>query len=181
MESGETASNRDPSETLERWSARKVQPVVIIYVVVVFAVFIALAIFVFHSAAGAKALVIAAVGGVAASVPGVIEKVEYQLTDVGIKQRRFNTKRPGRFDEVFRWDQLSRVVPMKHGLKYFKTVNETNPLRRFWKVHISDRFSGEVHVERKDLERILRAVERQGIAIPGVRRSEPRRSRRTRR
>ncbi len=181
MESGATASNRDASEVLERWSARKVQPTVILYVVVVFAVFIALAVFVFHSATGAKALVIAAAAGVAAAVPGVIEKVEYQLTELGIKKRRLDPRRPGQFDEVFRWDQLSRVVPMNHGFKYFKTVNETNPLRRFWTVHLSDRFSGEVHVEKKDLEPILRAFERQGIAIPGVRGSEPRRSRRTRR
>ncbi len=54
---------------------------------------------------------------------------------------------------------------MKHGFKYVKIMNETNPFRRFWKAHVSDQFSGEIHVDRKDLRRILEIVEQQGIAI----------------
>ena len=69
---------------------------------------------------------------------------------------------------MFAWSELSHVVPVKHGFKYVKTINETNALRRFWKRHISDKFSGEVHVERKDLERILGIVERQRSAAPAA-------------
>jgi hypothetical protein len=137
----------------------------VLYVLAVFAAFIALSVFVFHSPDAVKALVIAAVGGVAATVPGVIEKVEYRLTPSGIDKRPINTKKPRPFQDVFCWDQLSHVVSMQHGFKYYKTMNETNPLRRFWKQHISDAFSGEVHVEKKDLDRVLEIVERQGIAV----------------
>jgi hypothetical protein len=42
-------------------------------------------------------------------------------------------------------------------------MSETNPFRRFWKAHISDRFSGEIHAEKKDLERILGVFERHGV------------------
>ncbi len=175
MESGGETSNHDASEVLERWSARKVRPVVVLYVAGVFAAFIALALFVFHSPQAVKALVIAAVGAIAATVPGVTEKVEYQLTGSGIEKRTINKKRPGQFKGVFRWDQLSRIEPMKHGFKYFKTTNETNQLRRFWNVHLSDRYSGEVHVEKKDLERILDILERCGVVMSSPSREQSRR------
>ena len=165
MVSGATASSRNGSVVLDRWLARKIQPVVVFYVVAVFAAFMAMSHFIFHSPDAVKALAIAAVGVVAATVPGVMGKIEYQLTELGMEKRSLNVKKSGEFEEAFRWDQLSHVVPMRHGFKYFKTMNETNPVRRFWKAHISDQFSGEIHVERNDLERILGTVERRGIAI----------------
>jgi len=160
MASDATASSRGESTVLDRWSSRKVPPVVVIYVVGVFAAFIALSIFVFHSLDAVKALLIAAVGAVFATIPGVMEKVEYRMTEVGIEKRASGKKEPGSFEELFRWDELDRIVPTKHGFKYYKIMNETKPLRRFWKAHVSDRFSGEVHVEKADLERVQEGVRR---------------------
>ena len=165
MVSHATASSRSGSVVLDRWLARKVRPVVVFYVVVVFVAFMAMAHFIFHSPKAVKALLIAAVGVVAATVPGVIEKVEYQLTESGIEKRVMKKKGSGGFADVFRWDELSHIVRMKHGFKYYKTVKEASLLRRFWKTHIIDEFSGEVRVENRDLGRILGIVERRGIAV----------------
>ena len=74
MENGASASNRDTAEVLERWSARKVQPIVVLYLAGVSAACIAAAHFVFHSPEAVKALVVAAVSAMGAAVPGVIEK-----------------------------------------------------------------------------------------------------------
>ncbi len=165
MASDATALSGDASTVLDHWSARKVQPIVMLYVVAVFVVFIALSVFIFHSPEALKALVIAAVGGVAATAPGVLEKVEYRMTGSGIEKRTVNAKKPRPFKDVFRWDELSRVSRMKHGFRYDKTMPEASRLRRFWKKHISDGYSGEIHVERGDLDRVLAIVGRQGIAI----------------
>jgi hypothetical protein len=166
MVSGAAVSNRSGAAVLDRWSARRIQPIVVLYVAAVFAAFMVLAHFVFHSPEAVKALLIAAVGGIAATVPGVIEKVEYQLTDSGLGKRPLKGKKPSQCKDVFRWDELSRVVPTKHGFKYHKTMNETNSIRRFWKAHISDQYSGEVHAEKDDLDRVLGIVERQRDATP---------------
>lgn len=165
MDSGAKASGRDGSTVLDHWSARKMRPIVLLYVVAVFAVFMVLAYVVFHSREAVKALAIAAVGTVAATVPGLIEKVEYRMTESGIDKRALNPKKPREFAEVFRWDELSHVAPMRHGFRYSKTLTEANPLRRFWKAHFSDRYSGEVHIEREDRDRVLAVVERRGIAV----------------
>lgn len=168
MVGGTTATNSVCSEVLENWSAHKVQPVVVLYLVAVFGAFVALAHFVLHSPDAVKALAIALVGAVGATVQGVIDKIEYQITESGIEKRPIRKKKPEQFKSVVRWDELSRIVPMKHGFKYYKTLDETNPFRRFWKLHLSDRFSGEVHVERKDLERILGIVDRLATSRPPV-------------
>ena len=54
------------------------------------------------------------------------------------------------------------MVPLKRGFKFYKPIGETNSLRRFWKTHISDQYSGEVHVEGQDLQRVLALVEMRG-------------------
>jgi hypothetical protein len=159
-----TAHSLDGPAVLHHWSARKVQPIVVLYVVAVFAVFAVVAHFVFHSTEAVKALAIAAFGAVAATVPGVMDRVEYRLTESGMEKRTVR-KAPGPFQEVFRWPELSRVVPTGHGFKYFKATHEPNPLRRFWRRHFSDVCSGEVHVEREDLERVLGLVERRGVPV----------------
>jgi len=161
MLSGATVSDHDGAVVLDRWSARKVRPIILLYVAAVFAAFMVLAHLVFHSQEAVKALAIAAVGAVAATTPGVLERVEYRLTEFGIERRSLKTKNPGPFKDVFRWNELDHIVPMKHGFKYYKTLSEPNPLRRFWKAHISDRYSGEVHAEASDLDRVLGIVERQ--------------------
>jgi hypothetical protein len=161
MSSGQTALDEDEATVLHRWSARKIQPIVLLYVTAIFAGFMALSIFAFHSREAVKALAIGWIGAVAATVPGVIDKVEYRLTEAGLDKRAHHAKKPVPFKDVFRWDQLDRIVPTKHGFKYFKILNETSSLRRFWRMHISDQFSGEVHAEKSDLVRVLGIVERQ--------------------
>lgn len=166
MVSAATASDAREPEVLDLWSARKTPPVVLLYVTVVFAVFTALAIFVLHSRAAVKALAIAWIGAIVATLSGVMEKVEYRLTDAGLDKRAHHTKKPSSFKAVFRWDELAHIVPMKHGFKYYKTLDETSPLRRFWKMHVSDRYSGMVHAEKVDLDRVLGIVERQRALTP---------------
>ena len=159
------ASSSNGLGALDQWSARRIRPIVMLYVVAVFAIFCAVAYFVVHSTEAVKALVVAAVAALGATVPGVMEKIEYRLGASGIEKRTVRTNEPREFESVFRWDELSHVSPMRHGFKYSKTMTETNALRRFWNTHLSDRFSGEVHVEKNDLKRVLEIVERQGVAI----------------
>jgi len=168
MVSGESVSNGHGAEVLEHWSARKVPPVVLLYLAALSAVCIAVAYFVFDSGDAVKGLVVAAVGAIGAATPGVLEKVEYQLTGSGIEKRKSNPKKPGEFESVFQWDQLSHIAPTKRGFKYYKVVNETRPVVRFWKRHLSDTYSGEVHVEKHDLDRVLGLVERQRSATPAA-------------
>jgi hypothetical protein len=151
---------------LDRWTARKIPPIVVLYVVLVFVGFMLVSFFVFHSTEAVKALLIATVGAVAATVPGVIERVEYRATDAGIENRPVKKHQPREFETVFSWDELDRVVPMRHGFKYFKRMDEQGSLREFWNTHISDRYSGEVHVEREDLDRVLELVGRMRNARP---------------
>jgi hypothetical protein len=150
---------RSRSEALDHWSARKHHPAVVLYVVAVFAAFIALAHFVFHSLEAVKALAVAAVGAVVATAPVVLEKVEYRLTATAVERRPLNPKRPRQFKAVFQWHELDRVVPLKRGFKYFKKTGSEGLPRRFWQLYLSDTYSGEVHVEKDDLARILAIVE----------------------
>jgi hypothetical protein len=158
MEDGENAFGSDDTQILDQWTARKVQPVVLLYVVLVFVGFMALALFVFHSREAVTALAMAAVAAVFATIPGVFERVEYRATEAGLEKRAVR-KQPGEFEGLVRWDELDQVVPLKHGFRFSKPIGGTSPLRRFWKKHISDRYSGEVHVERSDLQRVLALVE----------------------
>ena len=168
MVSSESVSNGHGAEVLDHWSARKVPPVVLLYLGAVFAACMALAYFVFDSGEAVKALVVAAVGAIGAATPGVLEKVEYRLAESGIDKRKLDPKKSGEFKNVFRWDELSHIVPTRHGFKYYKVVNESKALARFWKRHLSDTYSGEVRVEQHDLDRVLGLVERQRSAHPAV-------------
>lgn len=153
----------DPTEPLlETWTARTVHPIIVLGVVGVFAAFAALAFFVFHSIAAVKALLIAAVGAAVAATPAVLSRVEYRLTPSGVDKRPLATSRRHPFRRVFRWDELSHIVPRRRGFTFFTQLDEPRWLHRLWKLHVSDRYSGEVHVERSDLERILGAVEAHG-------------------
>ncbi len=163
MASDVTDSGKSGSVVFDRWSARRVRPVILLYVAAVFAAFMALAYFVFHSPAAVRALAIAAAGAIVATAPATLDKIEYQLTDLGLDKRNVRTKVPGPFTDVFRWHEVSHVVPMGHGFKYVKLLDEAHPLRRFWKTQISDRYSGEVHVAKPDLDRVLGAVARKGV------------------
>ena len=164
--SGTMAADKSETTVLAVWSARKVRPIVLLYVTAVFVVFTLMAHFIFHSIDAVKALAIGWIGAIAATVPGVIEKVEYRMTDAGLDKRAHHTKKPSPFKAVFRWGELDHIAPLKHGFKYYKTLGETSPLRRFWKMHVSDQYSGEVHMEQVDLDRVLGIVERQRAQTP---------------
>lgn len=163
METGTTISGGVDRVVLDSWTARKVPPIVMLYVVVVFLPFMVLAYFVFHSLPALKALAITAFGTIVALVPTIMEKVEYQLTEAGLQKRSANEKKTREFTTLFGWDELSHVIPTKRGFKYFKTLNESSPLRRFWKIHMSDAYSGEVHIEPEDLGRVSALLTERGV------------------
>ena len=145
---------------LHQWSARKMQPAVILYVAAVFVAFILVSYFIVHSMTAVKALAIAAVGLTAPLIPLVLTKIEYQLTKTGLEKRPLNTKSPGEFKEVLRWKQLDHIIPMKHGFKFYKSISKSNVFQRYWKYHVSDAFSGEVHLETEDRAQVLSIIER---------------------
>ena len=163
MTEGPTVPDDPETTVLESWSARTLHPTVLLGVVGVFAAFTALGFFVFHSRDAVKALLFAAVGAVFAALPMVLSKIEYRLTPSGLDKRPLATRKRTPFREVFRWNELTHVARTRHGFTFRKDLDELNPLRRFWKLHVSDRYSGEVHVERADVDRVLEAVEARGV------------------
>ncbi len=164
MEPGSaTAANDDP-EVLYQWSARRMSPIVLLYVALVFVAFIAVSHFVFHSPTAVKTLAMTAVAVIVPLVPAVLGRDEYRITDGRLEHRSVNKEKPREFENVFELDQLSSIVPMRHGFKFYRPLNESNPFRRFWKTHVSDAYSGEVHVERADRERVAEILDRYGIS-----------------
>lgn len=148
-------STRDEAGVLDQWTARKIQPRIVVYVGVVFAAFMALAHFLFHSPAAVKALAAAGTAAIFQLLLGVVNKVEYRLTESELKKRPLKEKEPAQFESVFRWEELSHVVPIKNGFKYFKQVDQSSKVRQFWNTYLSEAASGEVHLEAEDRERIL--------------------------
>jgi hypothetical protein len=130
VESGDSPSRRTGPEILDHWSPRTVRPIVLLYIVAVFVAFVAVSIFVFHSPEAVKALVLAALGALVATVPGVAGRIEHRMTHSGIEKRSVK-ENPDDFESVFSWDRLERIVPIRHGFKYFEILEETNTLRRF--------------------------------------------------
>jgi hypothetical protein len=159
----------DPQDTgTERsWNARRLRPVIAFYVVGVFAVFIALAHFVFHSPDAIKALAAAALAAVVSLVPSLLNRLEYRITDGGLQKRPLSKERPRAFEDVFAWDELSHLVPTRTGFKYYKKLDEPKPLARFYKLHLSADHSGELHVERRDLEKVRALLHRHAVPVLG--------------
>lgn len=147
------------------WSARKVPPIVIFYVAGVFFGLILIAFFVFHSMTAVKALAMTAVGAMVPLVPTVLQKVEYRLADRVLEKRPLGDDKPPEFTGVFVADELSHIVPVNHGFKFYKPLYESNPLRRFWKLHVSDQYSGEVHVEKADQEKVFAVLRGRGVSV----------------
>ncbi|MBN1551396.1 hypothetical protein JW979_08005 [bacterium] len=152
-------------EILITWSARKMQPIIIFYVALVFLGFMAAAHFIFHSMTGVKALAIGAVGYIVPLFASMMSKTEYQVTTSGLNSRPLNTKNPREFKNVFQWEQLSHIKPIQHGFKYYKQIIVSGAFRRFWKTCISDAFSGEVHVESKDRAAIMNILKERKIPL----------------
>jgi hypothetical protein len=158
-----TSTDSDDPVVLYRWTARGLQPIILLYVALVFIAFMMPAFFVFHSPAAVKALAMAAFGSIVSLFATLVSKTEYQLTGSGLEKRALNLKTPRAFKSVFGWDQLSHVVPIKHGFKYYKVLVEPKPLSRFWKLHISDAYSGQVRVEAGDRDTVLGILEQHGV------------------
>jgi hypothetical protein len=124
----------------------------------------ALAHFVFHSAEGVKALLLAAVGSVVSLVPSIQTRVEYKFTETGLAKRPSQAKKPRAFKDVFTWDELSHFIPTQSGFKFYKQIQASNPLARFLKLHFSGDHSGELHVEREDRDKVQAIIDQHDIA-----------------
>ena len=148
-----------------RWVARKLQPVTLIYVLLVFGAFMAVSHFVVHSASAVKSLALAAVGGCVALLPHVIRRTEYHASDTAVEKRPFRKNREGAFEEMFRWTDLSHVVRTKHGYKFFRKLEDERPVVRFLKLQLSDRYSGELHVEAEDRKRVENLLKTRNVPI----------------
>ncbi len=153
----------EEAEVLYQWSARKLQPVIVLYVAAVFLAMMSVSYFVFHSLAAVEALAFGAVAFILPLLPGLLNKVEYRLTKSGLEKRSLNSRTPPDFEEVFCWDQLSHFVPMKYGFKYYRPLNDPSPVRCFWKTYFSDAYSGEFHIEAKDKDKIRKLLDEHGI------------------
>ena len=164
MEPDPVAAADDQQEVERQWSARKLQPIVLLYVAAVFVAMMALAYFAVHSMTAVKALALTAVAAIVPLVPSVLMRVEYRLTGETLDRRPVDNEKPRAFEELVRLDQLSRIVTMRHGFKFYKHLEEPNPLRRFWKTHVSDAYSGEVHIEKADREDVFESLAQQGIS-----------------
>jgi len=161
------AANADDPVVLSHWTARKLEPIVLVWVALVFLAFMALSLVVFHSVAAVKALAAAAIASLIPMVPAVLNRVEYKLTERELSSRTLDPKKPKDFKRIFMLDELSHIVPTRHGFKFYKTLNDSSALRRLWKLHVSDAFSGEVHVETADQKRVVGVLARQDIAVRG--------------
>lgn len=153
----------DETRIVCQWTARRMQPVILLWVAGIFLGSILIALLVFHSVTGVRELAIAAVAVLVPLVPSVLSRVEYRLDEVGLEQRPVNERSPKEFAAVFRLEKLSHVKPVRHGFKFYRPVDETSRWRRFWKLHLSDAYSGEVHVDPTDRDRVLGALAGLGV------------------
>jgi hypothetical protein len=154
----------DGSAVVIEWTARKVRPVVLLYVAAVFVGFIGIAHFVIHSPAAVKALLLGSVGAIVPLVPTVLARLEFRLAAQKLERRPKTENEPKDFEKVFAIDELSHIVPTRHGFRFYKPVGSVGPLRRFWRLHLSDRYSGEVQVESADREHVLDALLELGVS-----------------
>lgn len=161
--------NKGDAGTATTWSARSVRPAVAFYVLGVFCGFIALAQFGFHSPEAVKALFMAGVASMASLIPMILRRVEYRATEAGVARRARTGKEPRDFEDLFLWDELSHVVPTRSGFKYYKRLIAPNRLARLLRLHFSGKYSGQLHAEPDDVDRIRAVIRQRGIRIPGSR------------
>jgi len=152
-------------ETSCTWTARRVRPAVVLGVVGVFAAFMVLAHFVFHSRAAVVALAGAAVAALVPLAPAVLARLEYRLTDAALEHRPVTSDASRPFTRLVDVADLSHVVKTHHGFKFYLAVHAGNPMRAFWLRHFCDAYSGEVHVEAADRQRVLSSLSELGITV----------------
>lgn len=163
--------SRRPSGDI-RWTARPVRPAVAVYVLCVFVAFMALAWFVFDSAEAVGALAASALASLVALAPMLARRVEYRLDGRGIFRRRVRPREESEFTLLCSWDDLVRLEPTAAGFKYFRQLPEAGSWTRFVMRHVSDRYSGELHVEPADRSDVTRTIagHRIGALLGGTRR-----------
>lgn len=147
----------------ERWKARTIQPVTALYLTAVLGVFMAVAGLVFHSKEAVLALAALTGGELVMLAPGILNRVEYLLTESGLRERPHRPKDPPPFKDVFSWDELSHLIPTGAGFKFYRKFSEPRALKRFYKLHISGDYSGEFHVEPAERERVEELFRARGI------------------
>lgn len=165
MENDAIAEIDDEPTILYQWSARKMQPVVLLYVAAVFVVFIALSFFIFHSMTAVKALALTGVAAIVPLIPSVLMRTEYRITERGLERRPLNRDEPQAYERVFRFEELDHVEPTGHGFKFYFPLTAPSALKRFWLKHASDEYSGEFHVEKQDQKRVSELLSEQGVII----------------
>jgi len=136
------------------WIARKLHPAILLQVLLVFAAFMAVSQFVFQSSGAVKSLALAAIAAIISLLPQALARFEYRADEAGVERRSISRKKGQAFGKVFSWEELSHMVPTRQGFKYFLRLDESSRLKRFFKMNISDKYSGEIHVEAKDRNRI---------------------------
>ena len=155
------------SEVVCYWSARRMSPKVMLYVAIVFILFIAVSYFGFHSVTAVKGLTYTALASIMSLIPMVFTRAEYRLTQESLEYRPIRKKEQKPYKTLFLLDQLSHVVKIDSGFKFYLILKERNSILRFWKKHISDHYSGEVRLENKDTERVMTTLDKYGISIKG--------------
>jgi hypothetical protein len=165
MKRESAATGLGEAGALYQWSARRLPATVPLYVAAVFVAMMAFAHLVVHSSAAVKSLALAAIGAIVPLIPGVLGRVEYRLTERLLERRKPSKEAPAELETVFELEELSHVKPIRHGFKYYKQLDEESALRRFWKLRISDGYSGEVHVDRQDLQAVLDTLSRLGVTV----------------
>jgi hypothetical protein len=152
---------------LHRWTARRLHPVILLWVALVFLGFMVVAFWGFQSTDAVKALALTAVGSILPLGASVLTRDEYEMSEAGLVRRPVRGSRPGEFKTVFAWTELSHVKPVHHGIKYYRPLDEPRAWARFWKQHVSDAYSGEFHVETNDRDPVLAVIAKRGIPIGG--------------
>jgi hypothetical protein len=160
-----TGRASDQSPVLHQWTARKLQPVVLLYVAVVFLGFMAVSWFVLHSGTAVKVLAMTAVASIIPLVPSVLHRIEYRIADGRIERRSLRAEQPEEFAPRIGLDEVSHVKRIGHGFKVFKPCDVSGPVVRFVKTHLSDRYSEEIHVEKGDRDRVLAILVEKGIPV----------------
>ena len=127
---------------LHRWTARQLRPVIVAGVALVFLAFAALAHFVFHSPEAVKALGMACLGSLGGLFASIVVKFDYELNESGLRKGPHRKTKQPDFKSVFTWDELVRIVPTRHGFKYYRSIPHGSALSRFWNKWISDKYSG---------------------------------------
>lgn len=149
-------------DVLCQWTARKIYPLVPVYIAGIFLGFIGFAVAV-QSKEAVIALATTGVGSIVALLPGILSRLEYKLTPKELLKRPATGDDLVSFQHVFQVGELSHFVMIQSGFKFFKPLETTRRMKRFIRKHLMAEYSGEVHVDRRDRERVRDALRRAGI------------------